>query len=294
MACNQVAGVGSYFWDFISEVIRGSETAYPTIFMDSSHDSITVAIAALNEETHLKGAVETVLRAVSRHFESFEIIIFNDGSTDGTGRIADTLAECHQQVTVVHHERPKCLGGVIRSGLSRARMKRFMWVDGKGATTEAALDAIFSLRDKADLVVPYPCNQHERALRRRIISRAFVTLVGMLFRTDLKYYTHVALFHTAQARQFSVRTDSYAYQAEALIKMIRAGHTYVQVGVEDCYSQEDGQTKAFKLNNVTGIATFLLGTLWDVYVVRGFRRSANGAKNSVTAPQPVSLEERSG
>jgi hypothetical protein len=63
-----------------------------------------------------------------------------------------------------------------------------------------------------------------------------------------------------------VRTDSYAYQAEALIKLIKSGHSYVQVGVRDNFSREGVATKAFKPGNVFGVAAFLGRALWDVYV----------------------------
>jgi glycosyltransferase involved in cell wall biosynthesis len=243
-----------------------------------SPDSITIAVAALNEEAHLESAVDIIVRVVGRHFDQYEIIVYNDGSTDRTGEIADALVERYPSVVAVHHDRPQCLGGVIRSGLARARGTYFMWVDGKGATTEPALDAIFSHREEADLVVPYPCNQHERPWARRAVSRTFVLLLNTLFRLRLNYYTHVVLCRTAQARQFTVHTNSYAYQAEALIKMIKSGHSYVHIGVEDRYDQQDRKTKAFKLNNVTRVAAFLLRTFWDVYIVRRLR----------TAPAPPS------
>jgi glycosyltransferase involved in cell wall biosynthesis len=255
--------------------------------MQSTPDSITIAVAALNEEAHLQSAVDIVVRAARRHFDDYEIIVYNDGSTDRTGEIADALAEKYPSVTAVHHDHPQCLGGVIRSGLARARGTYFMWVDGKGATTEPALDAIFSHRSEADLVVPYPSNQHERPWSRRVISRAFVLLLNTLFRLRLKYYTHVVLCRTAQARQFTVRTNSYAYQAEALIKMIKSGCSYVHVGVEDRYDQENRRTKAFKLNNVTRVAGFLLRTFWDVYIVRRLRHAPAKPSKMEEAPLPV-------
>ncbi len=239
--------------------------------MTSNDDSITVAVAALDEEGHLDQAVEIVIKAVERSFDSYEIIIFNDGSTDRTGEVADALAARYPHVKAVHHKRPKCVGGVIRRGLARARMKYFIWVDGKGATTEQALDSIFAHRGQADLVVPFPSNQHERSWSRRVISRTLVVLLNVLFRLNLRYYTHLVLCRTVQARQFTVQTSSYAYQAELLIKMIKSGCSYVEVAVEDRYDIDQRRTKAFKPKNVFGVLTFLFRTCRDVYIGRLWR-----------------------
>ncbi len=255
--------------------------------MSSNHNSITLVVAALNEEAHLEQAVTIAVEAAERWFDEYEVLVYNDGSTDNTGRIADELAGRLAHVQAIHHDQPKCLGGVIRSGFERARMHYAMWIDGKGATTAAALDEIFSRKGQADLVIPYPTNQHERHPLRRIISRCFVWLLNGLFRLNLEYYTHVVLFKTAQARRFKIHTNSYAYQAEAVIKLIKSGSSYVQVGVADHFHAEGTPTKAFRLNNVLGISNFLARTFWDVYVRRVCRSTPGDRKREADEPRRV-------
>ena len=116
----------------------------------SSKNSITIVVPALNEQHHLGGAVDAILQAVQKTFDEYEILIFNDGSTDETGKVADQIATQYPCVSTFHHEQPRCLGGVIRRGLRKARMEYFMWVDGKGATSEQALLNIFSHRHEAE------------------------------------------------------------------------------------------------------------------------------------------------
>jgi glycosyltransferase involved in cell wall biosynthesis len=253
--------------------------------------SITIAVAALNEDENLKQAVRIMVEAAERCFESYEIIIFNDGSTDRTGEVAEALAARYTDVSVVHHERPKCLGGVIRSGLTRARMEYFMWIDGKGATTEQALDSIFAMRGQSDLIVPYPNNQHERSWVRRLISCTFVTVLNVLFQLKLKYYTHVVLCRTDQVRQFTIRTNSYAFQAEMLIKMIKSGCSYSEVGVSDRYEFVGRRTKAFRLNNFTRMGTFLAMTMWDVHIARNYRQTLSSCDQSVPPSKEMAMKE---
>jgi dolichol-phosphate mannosyltransferase len=230
------------------------------------NSTLSVVVPARDEEDNLAGAVETLLSVVDGRVDDYEVFIVDDGSTDGTGTVAERLASEHPRVFALHNEHPRGLGGVIRQGLERARMTHFLWVDGKGATTAEALDAILARGDEADLVVPYPVNQKERPMLRRLISRAFVGILNVTFGLRLHYYTHVLLCRTEAAAGVRVHSDSTAGLAERLIKLIKAGHSYVEVGVEDVYGDEGRRTKAFKLRNITGVAAFYLRTVWEVYV----------------------------
>lgn len=250
--------------------------------MTANENSITVVVAALNEENQVEGAVTAIVESLQRaSFDDYEVLVYNDGSTDRTGEVVDALEERYECVQAFHHETPQCIGGVIRSGFGRARMRYAMWVDGKGATPPEALDRIFAKCGDADVVVPFPNNQHERPATRRFVSRCFVTLLNLLFGLRLNYYTHCIMFRTSQARRFEIRTQSYGYQAELLIKLIKSGCSFTQVGVRDKWHFDGRKTKAFKLNNVLGIAQFLVWTFWDV-------RIRNVNRSSLAAPQDVS------
>ncbi len=67
--------------------------------------SISVIIPAYNEEGNLKGAVDSVLAAVGDSFTDYEILIFDDGSQDGTGRLADEMAasDAMGRIKVIHN-----------------------------------------------------------------------------------------------------------------------------------------------------------------------------------------------
>jgi glycosyltransferase involved in cell wall biosynthesis len=238
-------------------------------------DSLSVIVPALNEEAGLEGAVTTILEVVARTVPEHEILIFDDGSTDRTGAIAEDLARKHASIRVFHHGRPHGLGGVIRAGWQQARMQQVMWVDGQGVTSAEALERILAERSKADLVVPYAVNQKERDWLRRSIARAFRGTLNLVFGLDLHQYTHLVVAPREVVCKLRVRTDSHALQAEALVKMIKSGCSYVQVGVEDRFRIETRRSKAFRLRNVLGVGSFLFLTIWDVYFARGRPNAAN-------------------
>ena len=58
------------------------------------------------------------------------------------------------------------------------------------------------------------------------------------------------------------KTDSYAFQAEILVKMIKSGFSYVEVPVEDKFDKH-AATKAFSLANIAAVALFLFRLVYE-------------------------------
>ena len=83
--------------------------------------TISVVVPAYNEMGNLEAAVHDVLRAL-RTFDDYEVIVVNDGSTDGTGAVADRLAATLDKVTVVHHSPNRGFAASYQTGLAHARM----------------------------------------------------------------------------------------------------------------------------------------------------------------------------
>lgn len=227
--------------------------------------TISIVIAALNEELNIEGAIRTAISAAEQWFEDYEILVFDDASTDRTGEIAEKVARENSRVKVFHNKRPLCLGGVIKEGYKRAKMEYAIWLPGKNTTSREALDIIFSHKGKADLIIPYALNMSERPLFRRLLSRLFQKILNLTFGMNLKYFNDTVLCKTDQIKKFNIRTNSYAWQAEALIKMIKAGHSYIEVGFNDIFVKPGRKTKALKLNNIFGVTKFYFSTIWDLY-----------------------------
>jgi dolichol-phosphate mannosyltransferase len=243
--------------------------------------SISIVVPALDEERGLARSVASILSVVGGRFADYEIVIVDDGSTDATGAIADELAERHTGVRVVHHDQPHGMGGAIYDGWLHATKRWVMWVDSQGATRPEALDAILARVGDADVVVPYASNQDERPLSRRLIARAFRGAMNLLFGLSLRQYTHLVVCDLERARALNVRTRSHAFQAEVVIKLIKSGCSWVEVGVEDNFDLEERKSKAFRPPNVAGVATFVFGTLWDVYVTGRHATARSAAKHRV-------------
>src|SRR3954465_11835759 len=72
--------------------------------------SLSVFVPAYNEVGNLAPTVETIMRALSVSVEDYEVIVVDDGSTDGTSEVADVLAARYPEVRVIHNPRNMGIG----------------------------------------------------------------------------------------------------------------------------------------------------------------------------------------
>src|ERR1700722_3240331 len=93
--------------------------------------SLSVFFPAYNEEENIAVAVTSAARvlAESPYVAESEIIVIDDGSSDGTVTVVAQLIETHPNVRLVLHEKNKGYGAALRTGLSAARMNYVFFTD---------------------------------------------------------------------------------------------------------------------------------------------------------------------
>jgi dolichol-phosphate mannosyltransferase len=91
-----------------------------------------VCIPTYNEADNLEPITQAVLKAEPR----VDILVVDDNSPDGTGKIADALAAKEPRIRVLHREK--------KEGLGRAYLAAFRWALAEGYTYIIEMDADFS------------------------------------------------------------------------------------------------------------------------------------------------------
>lgn len=227
--------------------------------------SITFVVTALNEEAHIVPTVETILAAVRELDCDYEIVLVNDGSTDSTPSLIDRLAASNDRIRPVHNRHNLGLGGAYKRALTYATKDNLMWICGDNSETAEHIVHIASHIGTADIVIPVLKAGRQRPFLRRLTSRAFTTLVNFLFDLRVGYYNGTVIHRTRLIQAVPIHTDSFAYQAEALVKMLRANCTYVEVPYAS--RNYDGFfSNAMKPKNLVAVVRCLARTFIDVRV----------------------------
>ncbi len=86
----------------------------------------SVIVPVYNVASYLRLCLESL---VNQTCTDFEIIVVDDGSTDGSGMICDEYAERHSSLTVIHQEN-QGLSGARNTGLKEAKGEWISFVDG--------------------------------------------------------------------------------------------------------------------------------------------------------------------
>ncbi|MBQ9839015.1 MAG: glycosyltransferase family 2 protein [Oscillospiraceae bacterium] len=101
---------------------------------------ISFAIPSYNSESYLHHAVESILTGG----EEVEILIINDGSTDGTAAIADRFAQQYPTIVKAIHKPNGGHGSGVNRGLQEAQGLYYKVVDSDDWVNEKALKALLT------------------------------------------------------------------------------------------------------------------------------------------------------
>ena len=231
----------------------------------SPRHTVSVIIPALNEENNIAAAVTTVLEAIGDRLADYELLIFDDGSTDGTGKIADELAGGNPHIRVIHNPGNKGFGYNYKRGVELARMEYVTWFPGDNDAHGEGLRTVLGYAGSAEIVVTYLSNPQVRSWIRRLISGSYVGLLNLLFGLRLRYYNGLFLYPRALLRSIPLQSKGFACLASSLIRLIRSGHSYIEVPYQTG-TRRHGCSKAFRLKNLVSVFITIAGLFWDVRV----------------------------
>ena len=235
----------------------------------ASKPTVSFVIPALNEEANIADAVREAVSAIRDRFSDHELLLFDDGSTDRTGAIMDQLAAADpRHVRVTHNPTSRNLGGVYKQGIELARMDYILMVPGDNENPGHALQAPFDAIGRADIVLPYPVNSAVRGWARHLVSRIYVGLLNRLFGLRVRYYNGTVIHRTANLKGLTVKTSSFAYQAEILIKLLCVGKSFVEVPIQIDPPKEGRRSRAFRWKNMVQVGRTLGELFMDIRIRR--------------------------
>jgi dolichol-phosphate mannosyltransferase len=218
---------------------------------------LSIIMPAYNEENGLAKSVDSAISAANAAGLDFEIIIVNDGSIDKTGTIAAEISIKNTRIITIHNEKNMGMGGAFKEGLKNASLSHVMIFAADSEHSADGVLPILNLFGKFDMVIPYVKNPEVRPIHRQIISICYTWVVNILFLQKIPYYNGLVLYRTELLRSININSNSFSFQAEAILKLLKKKATWHPVG---CFLQkgEHQKTKAFRIKNIIGVIGTLL------------------------------------
>ncbi len=141
---------------------------------------LSVVVPCFNEEGNIARVVGQAVDVGRRLASELEIIVVDDGSTDGTAKILRALAETIPELKIVPHPENRGYGVAVRSGLTRAAMDYVFLTDGDGQFDLEDLPVAIQLLREHDVVAGYRTHRQD-GWWRRLWGRSWTALVNRVF-----------------------------------------------------------------------------------------------------------------
>lgn len=191
---------------------------------------LSICVPCFNEATSIVATLEMILKVMKNRRQSYEILIVDDGSQDGTAEIVREYIKNHPECSMSLHQNEKnCgLGRNYFLTARRANGEYYVVVYGDNSLQASDFARILDHQGEADMIVPYIANQGEREWHRRFISECFNKIVSFFSGQRLRYYNGPVLHKRENVLRFAPKGSGFAYQAEILCRALDAGCSYVE------------------------------------------------------------------
>jgi glycosyltransferase involved in cell wall biosynthesis len=198
----------------------------------SAPPTLSVVIPIHNEASYLPGALADLRAQLDTLDEPYEVILAENGSTDGTARVADGLAATCPVVRVLNLPEPD-YGAAMRAGLREAAGRWVVNFDIDYFSGEF-LRAALTLADGADLVLASkraPGADDRRSRLRRIGTRGFNLLLRLLFHSRVSDTHGMKMVSRPVVEEIVplVRSTLDLFDTELVIRAERAGYHVAEV-----------------------------------------------------------------
>jgi len=214
---------------------------------------VTVVLPAINEVDIIEQTVKKISHALETYGCTYEIIIAEDGSTDGTDQKAAELAQTFSYVRHLHNNKRLGRGKALDNTFRRSNGQVLIYMDVDLATDLKHLSQLisavtvegYSLATGSRLLSQ---SKVERTLTRNLVSKLYNFLTRLFLKSEIK--DHQCGFKAFQREMLlplldEVTANHWFWDTETLVRAQRKGFKVKEIPVEWASTRET-KVKLFK------------------------------------------------
>ena len=258
--------------------IRGPEGVVPNV-VTQDRVRLSVIMPCLNEAKSVRRMLEETAKVLRGQYgEPFEILVVDDGSTDGTWKIAEQVASSIPEVKVARFPANGGKGNAQRKAFFQASGNLVCFLDGDFDIHPKHIIPFIRIleEDTTQVVVGskrHPESKIDYPLQRRVLSKAYELLIRSLFglkirdtQAGIKVFRRNVL---AEVLPLGL-VKRYAFDAELLVLAHRLGFKIVEAPIE--MDSWDKIGSAVKPREVARMFLDTLGIFYRLYVTKYYDR----------------------
>jgi glycosyltransferase involved in cell wall biosynthesis len=216
---------------------------------------LTVVIPAYNEAENIPPVVDETLRLLEAGLGAgaYEIVLVDDGSTDGTGAIMERFAS--PAVRVLHHPQNRGFGAALRTGYAAARGEFVTLISGDGEISVDQPLALMAEMGTAELIISKRVRPADAS--RTLFSTLFGWLTRLLTGFDAAEMSGIYVIRRDILQAMPLVSATGVVNFEVVIRASRRGCT-IGSGWTTVRPRLSGASKVTNLRTMWRIAVELL------------------------------------
>lgn len=213
--------------------------------------TVSIIIPAYNEGDCIGKIVRKIYQTISKDYQEFEVIVVDDGSTDGTADHAEQAG-----AKVIRHPYNIGNGAAIKTGMRNAQGEVIVLMDGDGQHNTNDIPVLLHSMGTYDMVVGSRTSDSESILHRKIANKIYNLLASYI--TNKKIPDLTSGFRAVKkdiARKFLyLLPNTFSSPSTLTLSLLKAGYAVLFQPVK--VSKRIGKSKISLLKD--GIRFFLI------------------------------------
>lgn len=171
------------------------------------------------------------LSALSKLTSNYELIIVDDGSTNGTAEMANKFSAENRAVKVIHHGKNLGYGAALQTGFRNSSKSLICYIDGDDQYEMSEMERLLKSIESCDVVSAYRIHRRD-PLIRKVYSSGYNLILKAVFRWRIKDVNcGFKLYRKGVLENINFKSTGILIDAEMLYLAMKKGYKICQIGV---------------------------------------------------------------
>jgi glycosyltransferase AglD len=234
-----------------------------------SNPEVTAIIPVFNDRTSLEKALPLSIESLGRITQQFEIIVAEDGSSDGSADLVRDFSQRDARVRLLHSDVRLGRGKALNRAITDAKGDIVCYYDVDLATDMQHLpELVTAIRNGAIISTGsrlLPTSDTVRTGGREIASRSYNFLVRLFLGS--RVYDHQCGFKGFRREKIlsvlpTIRSDHWFWDTEILVRAQRMGYTVAEFPIH----WRAGKGTTVRMKDVFSMGSSILRLWWQIHV----------------------------